>query len=442
MSQLCLVEDDPIMGESLADRFALEGIEARWFRSAEAAQPSLASEPYGAVVCDIRLPGLTGDALFERLRATCPVVPPFIFITGFGDLGRAVELLKLGAADYITKPFDLDHLLTRVRDLLMPANPADADEQAVLGRSDAMRRVERLLQRIAPLDTTVLIRGETGCGKEVIARRLHALSGRDPFIAVNCAALVETLAESELFGHERGAFTGANQSHAGVFERAAGGTLFLDEIGDMPLPLQAKLLRVLQEQQVTRVGGRAAIPVSARVVLATHQDLEAMIADGRFREDLFFRINVVELKVPPLRERDGDILWLAQCFLDACSERRGMPRRSLEPDAQDALRAHDWPGNVRELRHMIERACIFSDADRLRALDLFDPGADPPEAEDSQDSLECYLADCERRYIEHRLQGNQGRVADTAETLGISRKSLWQRMKRLGISKRSDSAGD
>jgi DNA-binding NtrC family response regulator len=247
--------------------------------------------------------------------------------------------------------------------------------------------------------------------------------------------LVESLAESELFGHERGAFTGATQTRVGVFEQADGGTLFLDEVGDMPLAFQAKLLRVLQEQQVTRVGGRTPIRVSARLVLATHQDLETMIADGRFREDLFFRINVVELKVPPLRERRADIPRLTQCFLDDCSQRRGMPRRSLELDAEEALRAHDWPGNVRELRHTIERACIFAEGERLRAIDLFDPGtaavAENPEAV----SLQTYLAGCERRYIEHRLEDNHGRVSDTADTLGISRKSLWERMKRFGINR-------
>jgi DNA-binding NtrC family response regulator len=439
MSTLCLVEDDPIMGESLADRFALEGIDARWFRSAEEAEPELRSAPFGAVVCDIRLPGLPGDQLFERLRANHPVLPPFVFITGFGDLNRAVELLKLGAADYITKPFDLDHLIGRVRDLL-GAGPAGgvADDDARLGVSAAMARVETLLARIAPLEATVLIRGETGTGKEVVARRLHQLSGRDSFVAVNCAALVETLAESELFGHERGAFTGATQAHAGVFEQAHGGTLFLDEVGDMPLPLQAKLLRVLQERAVVRVGGRRPIPVDTRVVLATHQDLEGLIADGRFREDLFFRINVVELRIPPLRERRDDIPWLARCFLDDCGRRRGERLRTLEADAEQALTAHDWPGNVRELRHTIERACIFADGERLRAADIFEPALDAPgPAAEDDDSLDSYLASCERRYIESRLEANAGRVTATAETLGISRKSLWERMKRLGIRKKT-----
>jgi two-component system response regulator HydG len=437
MSRLCLVEDDPIMGESLADRFALEGIEATWYKDAESAQGPLAAGEFGAVVCDVRLPGMSGDQLFERLRSHHAVVPPFVFITGYGDLERAVELLKLGAADYITKPFDMDVLLARVRDLAGGGRAGTADESP-LGVSPAMARVSRLLERIAPLDATVLIRGETGTGKEVVARRLHQLSGRGPFVAVNCAALVETLAESELFGHERGAFTGANQSHPGVFEQADGGTLFLDEIGDMPLPLQAKMLRVLQERAVVRVGGKAPIPVDTRVVLATHQDLEGQIEAGKFREDLFFRINVVELRIPPLRERRDDIPWLARCFLDDCASRRGGRQFRLDPEAERALSERDWPGNVRELRHTIERACIFADSDVLRAVDLFEPMLEPAEQPESDKTLDTYLAGCERSYIENRLEANAGRVAVTAESLGISRKSLWERMKRLGIRRRSE----
>jgi two-component system response regulator HydG len=437
MNRLCLVEDDPIMGESLADRFAREGIEACWCTSAEQAEEQLISQHFAVVVCDIRLPGMAGDELFERLRARRPVLPPFVFITGYGDLDRAVELLRLGAADYITKPFDLDHLLKRVRELTA-GHCAPAAGDAPLGVSPAMARVSNLLARIAPLDATVLIRGETGTGKEVVARRLHQLSGRGPFVAVNCAALVESLAESELFGHERGAFTGASSAHAGVFERAHGGTLFLDEVGDMPLPLQAKLLRVLQERAVTRVGGRAPIPVDTRVVLATHQDLEQLIQEGRFREDLYFRINVVELHIPPLRERREDIPWLARRFLDDCAERGGGRALMLDADAEHVLSERDWPGNVRELRHTLERANIFADGERLRAVDLSGNALDEEaRAAPASETLDTYLASCERRYIETSLDANAGRIAATAQRLGISRKSLWERMKRLGIGRRS-----
>jgi DNA-binding NtrC family response regulator len=427
------VEDDPIMGESLAERFALEGLDAAWFRDAESAEEALLREDYTAVVCDIRLPGISGDRLFERLRRQRAVLPAFIFVTGHGDLERAVELLRLGAADYITKPFDIDCLLARIRGLL---GELDGQEDGpVLGVTPAMHHIERLLRRVAPLDSTVLITGETGTGKEVVARRLHALSGRGAFVAVNCAALVESLAESELFGHVKGAFTGALRDHAGVFERACGGTLFLDEVGDMPLGLQAKLLRVLQERAVVRVGGRGPIAVDTRLVLATHQDLESRIKDGRFRADLFFRINVVTIEIAPLRDRLDDIPWIARRFLAENAARRGGRPLRLEADAEQALLAHPWPGNVRELRHTLERACIFAPGDAIRAADLLPKAAHaaPSEVPDETQPLAGYLAACERRYIETALDKNEGQVGRTAERLGISRKSLWERMKRLGL---------
>jgi DNA-binding NtrC family response regulator len=435
MKRLCLVEDDEIMGESLAVRFRLEGFDVRWHRDAESADQALSGDAACAVVCDIHLPGIAGDRWFESLCGRCAVLPPFIFITGHGDLGRAVELLKLGAADYVTKPFDIDRLLLRVRELAGEVVPSP-DDAPTLGVSRSMQRLEQLLVRLAPLDSTVLITGETGTGKEVVARRLHALSGRSPFVAVNCAALVENLAESELFGHERGAFTGAARTHAGVFERANGGTVFLDEIGDMPLNLQTKLLRVLQDREVVRVGGSQPIAANARVVLATHQDLAARVVEGRFREDLYYRIDVVRLHIPPLRERPDDIPWLAQRLLDECARRGGRPKPGLGPDVERRLGEHPWPGNVRELKHTLERACIFADGPRLRASDLFaTANAEPSDAPDTQ-PLDSYLSQCEKRYIEDALRTNAGRVGVSAEKLGISRKSLWERMRRLAIGPR------
>jgi DNA-binding NtrC family response regulator len=372
------------------------------------------------------------DRWFEGLLQRCAVLPPFIFITGHGDLERAVELLKLGAADYVTKPFDIDRLLLRVRELAGDAAPPP-DGEPILGISRAMQRLEQLLGRLAPLDSTVLITGETGTGKEVVARHLHALSGRSPFVAVNCAALVENLAESELFGHERGSFTGAARTHAGVFERANGGTVFLDEIGDMPLNLQTKLLRVLQDREIVRVGGVQTIPANARVVLATHQDLAARVADGRFREDLYYRIDVARLHIPPLRERPDDIPWLAQRLLDEYACRSGAPKPGMGPDVERRLSEHPWPGNVRELKHCLERACIFADGPRLRAAELFAQADAEPAEEPEPERLEHYLSHCEKRYIEDVLRINAGRVGVSAEKLGISRKSLWERMRRLSI---------
>ncbi len=429
MNQLCLVEDDPIMGESLADRFALEGLQASWYTNAESAEQAIIEHDFAIVVCDIRLPGNSGDQLFERLRQRRPVLPPFIFITGHGDLDRAVELLKLGAADYITKPFDIDHLLQRVNVLLSGSSVAHSDEH-VLGISPAMIRLENILNRIALLDSTVLITGPTGSGKEMVARRLHELSGRDTFLAVNCAALVENLAESELFGHERGAFTGAVSRHAGVFERASDGTLLLDEIGDMPLALQAKLLRVLQDRVISRVGSSDTIHVDTRVIVATNQDIESKINDGSFREDLFYRINVVHLVLPPLSARQDDILWLAQRFLTECSLHQNRQPMRLDGEVEQFLLEHKWPGNVRELRHTLERACIFADDNCLHVEDMRTDCCSPIESKTIESSLDDYLTGCERRYIENSLDANDGRIGVTAEHLGISRKSLWLKMKR------------
>jgi DNA-binding NtrC family response regulator len=367
------------------------------------------------------------------MRGRKTILPPFIFITGYADLDNAVELLKLGACDYITKPFDLDRLLRRIRDITDHGAAASHCGAQPLGVSPAMRRLDKMLARVAPLDSTVLVTGETGSGKEIVARRIHALSGRDPFIAVNCAALVETLAESELFGHERGAFTGANHSHAGAFERASGGTLFLDEIGDMPLHLQAKLLRILQERSLLRVGGSRSVALDTRVLVATNCDLDARVADGKFREDLYFRINVVNLTLPALRERREDILWLARRFIGEFSSRLNEAPFRLDSDAEQYLMEHKWPGNVRELRHAIERACIFAGSDNLSRADLcFEINA-ATSADFKRRKLASYLADCERRYIENILASNAWRIGNTAELLGISRKSLWEKMKRFGI---------
>jgi transcriptional regulator with GAF, ATPase, and Fis domain len=393
-------------------------VPADWQGAVAVAALCLDDEPPGVLLLGADDPAAFGPEHPPLIRALCE--PLAVALRNDRQLRELRALREAAEADR--------------RSLLQRLGRQDIAD-TIVGAGSGLAAVMRQVDLVAPADAPVLILGETGTGKEVVARRLHQLSGRGPFVAVNCAALVETLAESELFGHERGAFTGASQAHAGVFEQAAGGTLFLDEIGDMPLPLQAKLLRVLQERAVVRVGGRAPIAVDTRVVLATHQDLEGMVADGRFREDVLFRINVVELPLPPLRERRDDIPWLAHRFVADCGQRRGGRTLRLTPDAEAALRERDWPGNVRELRHCIERACIFADGEVLRPVDLFEPTLAAVEPAPSDESLDSYLASCERSYIEQRLQANDGRVQATADGLGISRKSLWQRMKRLGIKR-------
>jgi len=427
---LCLIEDDAIMGESLCDRFELEGFSVDWQRTITAALDALGRNRYAAVVSDIHLPDGSGEELFMRLLQRGDKLPPFLFITGYGAIDRAVSLLKLGAADYITKPFDLEALIDKLRSLTQADRPSQGGSAPSLGVSPAMRRIEAQLPRLAAQAHTLLITGESGVGKERVAREFHRLTPEGeaaPFVAVNCGAFPEGLLEAELFGFEKGAFTGAAKLRRGVFEQADGGTLLLDEIGDMPLSMQVKLLRVLQERQVTRLGGERAIPVRFRLVSATHQDLKKMVTQGRFREDLYYRLNVIQLHVPPLRSRREDIPWLAGQFLaEADSGKR------LTQEATQALITHDWPGNVRELKHAIERGAILAEGQVVGSEVLFDQTA--PEDVVATAPLSDYLGHCERSYIRKALEECQGHLGRTAAALGISRKNLWEKMKKLGLS--------
>ncbi|WP_298830565.1 sigma-54 dependent transcriptional regulator [uncultured Piscinibacter sp.] len=443
---LCLVEDDEIMGESLCDRFRLEGFEVDWHRRAADAMRAIARTGYALVISDIRLPDFSGEALFERLQEGSVDLPPFIFITGFGSIERAVALLKRGATDYVTKPFDLDELVLKVRQLSQSrAGCADSDVEGTrLGISAAMQKIEATLARLAEHAGIVLITGESGVGKERVALQLHRLAARgaeQPFVAVNCGAITETLMEAELFGYEKGAFTGALRTRKGVFEQAHGGTLFLDEIGDMPLAMQVKLLRAIQERRIVRVGGETSIPVEVRIICATNQDLRARVEAGAFREDLFYRINVIHLRIPMLRERREDILWFARQFLREFGEQHGGQPRVLSPAAEQALVNYPWPGNLRELRHCIERACILSGDTTLEPSALFESW---PEGAAGQahaaGTLEQYIRDCERGYIQQALERCQGQIGNTAAHLGISRKNLWEKMKRLQIQGRVQGA--
>ncbi len=441
--RLCLIEDDEIMGESLSERFELEGFAFDWHRCCADAVPGLRAGAYAAVLSDIRLPDMGGDELYLSLQREGLSLPPWLFVTGYGAIDRAVELLKAGATDYMTKPFDLDALVDKLADWLV-APPGDGGA-ARLGVSAAMRHIETLLPRIASQARTVLVSGESGVGKEVVARELHRLAdagGKAPFIAVNCGAIAEPLLEAELFGHEKGAFTGAHRARQGVFEQADGGTLFLDEIGDMPLAMQVKLLRVIQERSIVRVGGERLIPVDLRLVCATHRELRELVQEGRFREDLYYRIHVIHLKIPPLRERRDDIVWLARRLLDAWCRDHPQARKRLSPPVEQALLMHQWPGNVRELKHAIERACILSEGTELALDALFDT---PLPGEllqgDAGDGLAAYLQSCERAYVIKVLEAHDWQMTRSAAALGISRKNLWERMKRLGVSAVSGEEG-
>jgi DNA-binding NtrC family response regulator len=429
-----LLEDDPIMGESLVQRLTLEGTVVRWWKTGREAMAELRKARPEAVICDIRLPDMTGDQVFREMAAAGGV-PPFLFITAFGDIDSAVGLIRDGAGDYLTKPFDMPDFLERLQGILPEA--IGSHEDAALGASPAMRRVTQSLRRVARLHTTVLLSGETGSGKEVCARFLHETGNPgDPFVAVNCAAIPSELMEAELFGHEKGAFTGAQARHAGYAERAGRGTLFLDEIGELSMPLQSKLLRLLEERSFTRVGGEKPLTFAARVVCATNADLEKRVEAGTFREDLLYRINVLSIRVPPLRERRDDIMPLLEMFFETYTSSFNSELRGVSNLVEAAAISHPWPGNVRELRNRVERAVALAAGPLLMPSDLFPDRRTEglTQAEPRVASLEEMREDAERQHIKRVLELTHGEMAQSAKLLGISRTTLWEKMRRLGLS--------
>ena len=347
-----LVEDDPVMGESLVQGLSLEGSRVEWWKTADEAKRGISGARPDLVICDMRLPDGRGDQLFFDL-AHSQVLPPFFFITAYGDIDQAVAVMRAGAADYTTKPFDLASFIERARALIQRGASAQTD--IVLGPSPAMRDVEATLRKVSDARSAVLLTGETGAGKEVCARFLHSVSSRssEPFIAVNCAAIPQDVMERELFG-SRGA---SGQSfHHGFAERARNGILFLDEISELSLHLQAKLLRLVEAREFHRVGGEQQVEFRGRIVCAANQDLPSLVAKGTFRRDLYYRINSVVVNVPPLRERPDDIPWLAEQFLQKPADDAERFPRGMSSLAWEELLAHDWPGNVRELKNRVERA--------------------------------------------------------------------------------------
>jgi DNA-binding NtrC family response regulator len=445
---LCLIEDDEIMGESLYDRFILEGWQVDWYHTGTDALHAVTGKNYGLVISDVHLPDLDGEELFDKLLAERQTLPPFIFITGYASIDRAVRLLKRGAADYISKPFDLDQLVEKAYQICPPpqAIPATGEERRILGISPAMREIEASIPRLARLASTILITGESGSGKEHVAQLIHRHTREGaadkPFVPVNCGAITETLLESELFGYEKGAFTGAARTRKGVFEQAHGGTLFLDEIGEMPLSMQVRLLRAIQERSIVRVGGETPIPVDVRLICATNRDLKKMVEEGVFREDLYYRIHVIRLRIPPLRERKEDILWFAKLFLRQCAALYCDENHFIPPHTERVLLDYPWPGNLRELKHGIERACILSPRNELEPDAFFDDGASAGQQHGEEthsgeisgdSSLSAYLHDCERKFILQILEHNHWHFGHTSTSLGISRKNLWEKMKKLDI---------
>lgn len=426
-----LIEDDAVLGESLQQRLTLEGVETRWARSALEGEAILRRHRPSLIVCDIRLPDGNGEALLTRLMPELGGTP-IIVVTAFGDVAQAVRLLRAGADDYVEKPFPAQLLIDKLASYASWVPPQAPRSDGAGWRSPAMQTLRRHLLKLARVDTTVLLGGESGAGKEVAARHLHEAGPRAaaPFMAVNCAALPADLLESQVFGHERGAFTGALDRQPGMAERAGDGTLFLDEVAELGPTSQAKLLRLLQERRFTRLGGREEQRLGARIVAASNADLRARVAEGRFREDLYYRLAVVELTVPPLRQRPEDLGELAAHFLQHFSSALGREEPQMGAEIFDALMAHEWPGNVRELRNRIERAMVLSEGPRLQPGDLF-PERQPREAPPL--SLSEARDAAEREHIRRMLTRSGNRVGDAAQLLGISRTTLWERMKRLGL---------
>jgi DNA-binding NtrC family response regulator len=429
-ARIGLIEDDPIMGESIVQRLDLEGYRVDWWQSGRDALRAVREEAPDLLVCDVRLPDMNGESLFNKIIPDTPGLP-FLFITGFAQVDQAVRLMRAGAADYVAKPFAMADFLAKVEALVR--RPTDQPRQ--LGVSPTMIRLEDLLRRVADIDSTVLFTGESGVGKEVAARFLHAQSNRaaEPFMAVNCAAIPRELLESELFGHERGAFTGAAGRHLGYVERAGGGILFLDEIGELPLSLQSKLLRLLEARRFQRVGGENELICSARIVCATNTDLQAAAASGAFRQDLLFRIQVIEAVIPPLRDRREDIGPLLELFRAQFATAFDRHIAGYQPRSIEAAMLHDWPGNVRELRNRVERAVALAQAPWVSPDLLFPERSAPSDAPAAFSPLAEVREQIERQHIRNALKRAQGRVEDAAKLLGVSRSTLFDKMRRLKL---------
>ncbi|OFV90620.1 MAG: Fis family transcriptional regulator [Acidobacteria bacterium RIFCSPLOWO2_02_FULL_64_15] len=452
-STILIVDDEPGVRTSLTGVLRDEGYTVEAVATGEACLDRMTRGSVDLILLDVWLPGVDGLATLARLRER-QVDAQVVLISGHGNIESAVRAIKLGAFDFVEKPLSLEKTVLVVRNALRQrtleaenrALKARVDRhQTMVGESDAMRLLREQIAMAAPTNGRVLISGENGTGKELIARTIHALSRRraGPFIEVNCAAIPEDLIESELFGHVRGAFTGALADRRGKFEMADGGTIFLDEIGDMSLKTQAKVLRVLQEQTLEPVGGTTSVRVDTRVLAATNKDLLVEIRAGRFREDLYFRLNVIPIFAPPLRDRQDDIQLLAEHFMAEFAQEYGRRIKTFTPDAIRLLRQYSWPGNVRELRNVIERLMIMVVGDTITAADVSfldhdGPGQRErvPAAPHGRLTLHQARDRFERDLIVRTLAEQQGNISQTAETLGVERSNLYRKMKAFGIAPR------
>jgi DNA-binding NtrC family response regulator len=446
-AKVLIVDDDTSMCELLAEGLGQQGYEARWKASPHEALAEIEQRNFDVVLTDINMRDMNGLELCQRATEAHPELP-VIVITAFGSMETAVQAIRAGAYDFITKPFDIDvvaiaieravkhGVLTREVQRLQRAVDESRRFDELLGASPAMKEVYDLLERVAESESTVLVSGESGTGKELVARALHRRSKRTtgPFVAINCAAMPEALLEAELFGHSKGAFTDAKSVRVGLFQQADGGTLLLDEVGDMPLGLQPKILRALEERRVRPVGATSEVPFDVRLIAATHHDLESAVDEGRFRADLFYRLNVIQVAMPPLRDRPGDVVRLAQRFVDELAERLGKPVTGMSVAVAERLSAYAWPGNVRELRNCIERAVALTRFAELTVDDLpervraYQPSHVVVASDQASDLVT--LEEVERRYIGRVLEAVQGNKTLAAKVLGLDRATLYRKLER------------
>jgi len=467
MGNILIIDDEPQVRQSFEKILSGEGYAIRTASSGESALSLVKAEMPDLVIMDVRLPGMNGLEAFRAIHEIDPKLP-VIIMTAFGTTETAIEATKLGAFEYVLKPFDIPDLLVLIEQALeagrcmrsrveLDVTPATAGADAIIGRSKAMQEVYKAIGRVAPTDATVLIRGESGTGKELVARAIyqHSLRAAKPFLIINCVAIPETLLESELFGYEKGAFTGAINRRVGKCEQAHGGTIFLDEIGDMPFSIQAKILRLLQEKSIERLGGREPIPVDVRILAATNRDLEAALAAGKFREDLYYRLKVVTLWLPPLKERTGDRVLLAEYFLARFAKEMGLNNPGMTPEAKALLKTYHWPGNVRELANTMQKALIFSRGypihpqDVTRAIGDESPVKEVGERQadevlrqwvrqslasgEGKDLFDTFMDSFARLLISEALNLTGGNRSRAAKLLGISRPTLLSKIDKYRL---------
>jgi len=467
MNSILIVDDDDNLRSSFQKLLSEEGYEVRTAPTGEAGIEDVRQKAPGLVIMDVRLPGISGLEAFRAIRELEPKLPDII-MTAFGTTETAIQATKIGAFDYVLKPFEIPDILSLIEQAIQAGRlmrnrvevdvaPDKADADALVGKSEAMQEVYKAIGRVAPTDATVLIRGESGTGKELVARAIyqHSIRADKPFLVINCVAIPETLLESELFGYEKGAFTGAHNRRVGKIEQAHSGTVFLDEIGDMPISIQAKILRLLQERSIERLGGRDPIPVDVRILAATNRDLETALTEGRFREDLYYRLKVVSLTLPPLRDHRADIPMLCDFFLARFARELGIESPGISEQAKASLTSHSWPGNVRELANTIQKSLIFSRGYPISLADVSqaiagETAARPPQdasleeairrwargalAQDGGENLFGSLMD---RFagilIAEALNITSGNRSRAAKLLGLSRPTLLSKIEKYGL---------